>query len=174
MGSDPDNCGACGTVCSTVNDTPSCAGGVCTSTCNTGYMDCDNNLQADGCETDTASDKNNCGACAMVCNAMVADNCTNSTCMCGTNAQCTAGTTPGSAQMATLRIWRGNADGGHFEDYSTPVTEGSVVLDAVHRESDLRPEIVDVYNGYGCNMSVRLSAVRADSTVSSSMFTGSE
>src|SRR6187397_3603135 len=34
---------------------------------------------------------------------------------------------------ATLRIWRGDAAGGKFEDYVTPVSEGMVVLDAVHR-----------------------------------------
>jgi succinate dehydrogenase / fumarate reductase iron-sulfur subunit len=33
---------------------------------------------------------------------------------------------------ATFRIWRGDAQGGRFEDYSTKVTEGMVVLDAVH------------------------------------------
>ena len=32
----------------------------------------------------------------------------------------------------TLRIWRGGND-GQFTDYSTPATEGMVVLDAVHR-----------------------------------------
>lgn len=35
--------------------------------------------------------------------------------------------------MITLRIWRGDANGGKFEDYRTPVAEGMVVLDAVHR-----------------------------------------
>jgi len=34
---------------------------------------------------------------------------------------------------ATFRIWRGNAQGGKFEDYATPVSEGMVVLDAVHQ-----------------------------------------
>ncbi len=33
---------------------------------------------------------------------------------------------------ATFRIWRGDAAGGRFEDYTTKVTEGMVVLDAVH------------------------------------------
>ncbi len=32
---------------------------------------------------------------------------------------------------ATFRIWRGNADGGEFQDYSTELSEGMVVLDAV-------------------------------------------
>ena len=33
---------------------------------------------------------------------------------------------------ATFRIWRGDANGGTFEDYQTDVSEGMVVLDAVH------------------------------------------
>jgi len=33
----------------------------------------------------------------------------------------------------TLRIWRGDADGGDFVEYTTPVGEGMVVLDAIHR-----------------------------------------
>src|ERR671938_193105 len=34
---------------------------------------------------------------------------------------------------ATFRIWRGDAAQGAFKDYATDVTEGMVVLDAVHR-----------------------------------------
>jgi succinate dehydrogenase / fumarate reductase iron-sulfur subunit len=34
---------------------------------------------------------------------------------------------------ATFRIWRGDAQGGAFRDYSTSVSEGMVVLDAVHQ-----------------------------------------
>ncbi len=33
---------------------------------------------------------------------------------------------------ATFSIWRGDAAGGKFEDYPTEVSEGMVVLDAVH------------------------------------------
>ena len=33
---------------------------------------------------------------------------------------------------ATFRIWRGDAKGGAFRDYVTPVTPGMVVLDAIH------------------------------------------
>ncbi len=33
---------------------------------------------------------------------------------------------------ATFRIWRGDRRGGAFSDYTTPVTEGMVVLDAIH------------------------------------------
>jgi succinate dehydrogenase / fumarate reductase iron-sulfur subunit len=34
---------------------------------------------------------------------------------------------------ATFRIWRGDAGGGQFRDYETEVSEGMVVLDAVHQ-----------------------------------------
>ena len=37
------------------------------------------------------------------------------------------------ADTATFRIWRGDGQGGRFEDYSTPVSEGMVVLDAIHQ-----------------------------------------
>jgi succinate dehydrogenase / fumarate reductase iron-sulfur subunit len=34
---------------------------------------------------------------------------------------------------ATFSIWRGDGEGGSFRDYRTEVSEGMVVLDAVHR-----------------------------------------
>src|ERR1700760_3764850 len=37
------------------------------------------------------------------------------------------------ATQATFRIWRGDPAGGQFQDYITEVSEGMVVLDAVHR-----------------------------------------
>jgi succinate dehydrogenase / fumarate reductase iron-sulfur subunit len=37
-----------------------------------------------------------------------------------------------NVQTATFRIWRGDSSGGQFRDYSTQVSEGMVVLDAVH------------------------------------------
>jgi succinate dehydrogenase / fumarate reductase iron-sulfur subunit len=33
----------------------------------------------------------------------------------------------------TFRIWRGDADGGEFREYPAEITEGMVVLDAVHQ-----------------------------------------
>jgi succinate dehydrogenase / fumarate reductase iron-sulfur subunit len=38
-----------------------------------------------------------------------------------------------AGQTATFRIWRGDSRGGQFEDYPTDVTDGMVVLDAVHQ-----------------------------------------
>lgn len=34
---------------------------------------------------------------------------------------------------ATFRIWRGNSEDGEFRDYTTEISPGMVVLDAVHR-----------------------------------------
>ena len=34
---------------------------------------------------------------------------------------------------ATFRVWRGNAKGGRFVDYTTQVSPGMVVLDAIHQ-----------------------------------------
>ena len=62
------NCGTCGTVCaaSGANTTAVCASGQCALVCNAGFADCDGNV-ATGCETNTASDVLNCGACGNAC-----------------------------------------------------------------------------------------------------------
>ncbi len=39
----------------------------------------------------------------------------------------------GEAKSATFRVWRGDAAGGALQDYSTSVSEGMVVLDAIHQ-----------------------------------------
>jgi succinate dehydrogenase / fumarate reductase iron-sulfur subunit len=48
---------------------------------------------------------------------------------------------------ALFRIWRGDANGGKFQDYSTPVDEGMVVLDAVHRiQAEQAPDLAVRWN----------------------------
>ena len=48
---------------------------------------------------------------------------------------------------ATFRIWRGDAQRGAFQDYDTEVTEGMVVLDAVHRvQADQAPDLACRWN----------------------------
>jgi succinate dehydrogenase iron-sulfur subunit len=36
-------------------------------------------------------------------------------------------------KTGTFRVWRGDSKGGRFENYSTEITEGMVVLDAIHQ-----------------------------------------
>jgi len=36
-------------------------------------------------------------------------------------------------RTASFRVWRGDANGGRLEEYSTQVSEGMVVLDAIHQ-----------------------------------------
>jgi hypothetical protein len=66
--SDPVNCGACGNSCAQANAPGTCMNGVChcVLSCSPGFLDCDGNC-ANGCETNAATDPNNCGACGNVC-----------------------------------------------------------------------------------------------------------
>ena len=75
---DVNNCGGCGVVCSSNNITRACSGGICNGTCASGFADCDNNKQANGCETNINTDRNNCGACGNVC--PVGKNCVSGAC----------------------------------------------------------------------------------------------
>jgi succinate dehydrogenase / fumarate reductase iron-sulfur subunit len=48
---------------------------------------------------------------------------------------------------ATFRIWRGDASGGGFRDYTTEVADGMVVLDAVHRvQAEQAPDLACRWN----------------------------
>jgi hypothetical protein len=68
LATDPDNCGACGTICSTLHATATCSASNCLVSCAAGYADCDK-LASTGCEIDTTSNTNNCGGCGTLCNA---------------------------------------------------------------------------------------------------------
>jgi len=69
LDTDARNCGACGVFCTTPNATPACRAGRCAvGTCNAGFADCDADA-ANGCETATAADNTNCGACGNRCPA---------------------------------------------------------------------------------------------------------
>jgi hypothetical protein len=78
--SDVANCGACGAVCGNANATAACVHGACQLTCHAGFANCDSG-NANGCETNLASDVKNCGACGQVCSfANAAAVCTNGVC----------------------------------------------------------------------------------------------
>ena len=48
---------------------------------------------------------------------------------------------------ATFRIWRGNAEGGTFEHYDTEISEGMVVLDAIHQiQAEHAPDLACRWN----------------------------
>ena len=48
---------------------------------------------------------------------------------------------------ATFRVWRGDAKGGQFVDYPTEVSEGMVVLDAVHHiQAEQAPDLAVRWN----------------------------
>jgi hypothetical protein len=95
---DPLNCGFCGNVCSFANATAACVSGVCALvSCSPGFNNCDGS-PANGCETDTSTDNNNCGTCGAVCTP--GTRCANSVCVCDqitcptgvcVGNQCTAG-----------------------------------------------------------------------------------
>ncbi len=64
---DPGNCGACGTTCTAnANQLAVCAASRCAAVCATGFADCDRTA-ANGCEIDSRTSVNNCGACGAVC-----------------------------------------------------------------------------------------------------------
>ncbi|MEZ4391795.1 MAG: hypothetical protein R3A48_11915 [Polyangiales bacterium] len=64
---DPANCGACGRVCVVPNASPVCMNGTCgIGMCNPGFADC-NGDPADGCEVDTRTSNDHCGACGSRC-----------------------------------------------------------------------------------------------------------
>ncbi|MEZ4404994.1 MAG: hypothetical protein R3A52_00690 [Polyangiales bacterium] len=64
-----DHCGACGSACrSAAHFTATCAMGRCASGCEAGFADCDMN-PANGCEVDTRTSGDHCGACGATCRA---------------------------------------------------------------------------------------------------------
>ena len=73
--------------CNATNGVSSCMSGACGITCSANYADCDGNLN-NGCETSTAANVSNCGACGTVCNG-THGTATCSSGMCGIT--CTAG-----------------------------------------------------------------------------------
>ncbi|MFH0779952.1 MAG: hypothetical protein V1928_03800 [Parcubacteria group bacterium] len=67
MRTDANHCGNCETKCNLPNATSKCVAGACViDKCEVGKKDCDNN-PATGCESDSATDVNNCRTCGRVC-----------------------------------------------------------------------------------------------------------
>jgi hypothetical protein len=82
---DVAHCGDCATVCSFPNAVPACTSSRCQiASCNTGWGNCDGNA-ANGCETNTNNNVNNCGGCGNACSFP------NASAICSAGA-CTLGT----------------------------------------------------------------------------------
>jgi hypothetical protein len=64
---DPANCGACGSRCSSNHVAPACSAGKCSGACQNGFLDCNGDKLADGCEVDPGTDPQNCGGCGHRC-----------------------------------------------------------------------------------------------------------
>lgn len=79
---DPANCGMCGTVCQNApNAVGACVNSTCGLACNAGFNDCDG-MAATGCEVNTSSNVNHCGACGRACSGtgVASKSCTNGLC----------------------------------------------------------------------------------------------
>lgn len=63
-----DHCGDCNQPCDYTNAEESCEMGTCTfQRCETGFKNCDNDLELNGCEINTDNDPTNCGDCGINC-----------------------------------------------------------------------------------------------------------
>lgn len=108
-----DNCGSCGLKCEFAHATPKCVvnagaptGHECDFDCLPGYLDCDP-LKVNGCETNTATDVTNCGACGNVCNA--------------TNGTPTCDGSCGIQCIVVANVFYGDCTGGPADGCETPL-----------------------------------------------------
>ncbi len=79
------HCGGCSMACSNSHiASPTCSGGNCNGSCDSGFGDCDNDKRTNGCEVDLTTATANCGACGTNCATAVAN--VVGTISCATNA----------------------------------------------------------------------------------------
>lgn len=71
LGNDPTHCGACNNTCRNPNGATTCSDGVCAPSCNTGFGNCDGNLE-NGCELQLNT-SSNCATCGGSCSLANAD-----------------------------------------------------------------------------------------------------
>jgi hypothetical protein len=138
---DVDNCGGCGKACLVANGAGACVRSSCqVASCHTGYADCNAGSAggyADGCETNTDSDPNNCGKCGVVCSVAngtakcVAGKCLVKTCTppfqdcAGTGLGCSTDTSSDGANCGAC----GSGCSGLFPHATGKCVSSSCVLD---------------------------------------------
>ena len=115
------HCGVCGRACQGgSNATATCTAGACGIVCATGFADCDGN-PANGCEVNTATSPQHCGACGTTCTSgLCADG------RCGSLATCaTIHTATPTAPSGLFTIDPDGAGGAApFEVYCDMTTDG--------------------------------------------------
>ncbi len=88
VATDPQNCGACGSVCTTPTGTPACTAGRCSiGNCPGTTGDCDGDV-SNGCETELTTSVDNCGGCGRACasTSVTTRACSGGLCVSGCNA----------------------------------------------------------------------------------------
>ncbi len=82
LSSDANACGSCDVSCDERNKhaEPVCVYGSCEQRCPSGRADCNGNT-SDGCEVNTNSDPQNCGACGVACDAVTGQACVGGQCV---------------------------------------------------------------------------------------------
>ncbi|MBL8600508.1 MAG: hypothetical protein JNK72_01145 [Myxococcales bacterium] len=151
LGTSTSHCGACGVVCVTPNATPSCNAGACVvGACRAGFADCDGDPR-NGCETATAADNSNCGACNRRCGAGTA--CSNGAC----SSVCAGGTTFCTDRCVDLRS--DVASCGSCDRQCPAVANGSAACDQGACGLRCNPGFADCSGGGvdGCETNLRAS-----------------
>lgn len=125
---DPNHCGNCTSVCSSSNMATRTCSGSCNGTCVTGFLDCNDDKQTDGCETDGRIDEQHCGDCETVCadgESCVNGNCQtcNSTVLFLTDSVTTANTAIAAA-LETAGLSVTSVAGGAATYAGTPAASG--------------------------------------------------
>jgi alpha-tubulin suppressor-like RCC1 family protein len=127
--SDPNNCGACGDVCTFAHASGECAAGECANTCEAGWKDCDDE-HLNGCEANLTS-KRSCSDCGLTCGfACNAESCV-------TGVGLTGGSTWTCVTLddGAARCWGSNTTGqlGTGTQEGTPVPVNVKNMDKAQR-----------------------------------------
>ena len=154
---DPDNCGACGTVCTAQNAAAACQAGMCAlGPCTPGFADCDM-MASTGCEANLDADPMHCGGCDTACTVFEAcDNgdCEPNPCAPGT-ADCNMDNADGcEVTLGTLLDCNFCGDTCDLENASEACTMGMCALSTC----DAGFDDCDMMDATGCEVNLQNDA----------------